>query len=156
MGPSKASFWYLLIGLVVGFLLGSCMADGLLSVANKAVTALAIIFLALFGRKMDAFEHLRNLTFWEAIRQHGRLQFIMIRYLILRGGILTTIILLPLLKTFYTWTQSEGWFALIAAIVLMTVIYLGNEEWKNCEREYETRLLRHAAEDHREASSLMN
>ena len=156
MNERMPVLFHLLIGAVGGFLLGSSTADGFLGLANKFVSGLAILCLAFFGRKMENSEHLRHLSDWGSIRVGGRMQFIFLRYFLFRGGILSIVLLVPLVKTLDLWPQSTEWLMLMAILLTAIVIYLGNTEWNHCESEYEAQTLRLEAEEQRDATSLTN
>ena len=156
MSESRSAYLYLLIGAVAGFLLGSATATGWLNAANKVISVSAILSLAVFGKRVEREDHAKNIESWDQIRSHGMLHFVLLRYVLLRGGLLSIVFWAPMWNTIVSTSGSYEWVILITAFLTAMLSYLGIVEWKDCESKFGARLLRDLAEEDREATSRTN
>ena len=146
----------LLVGLVLVNLLWSPPASGLSAWIGRFIFPIAILLLVLFWRRLETKSHKRNLQDWLRRRRQGRLRFVLLQYLLLRGGTLFVVLVLA----FYA---SVGLSALAFIVLLSSFVpiflilfWMGREEWKTWEEEFEILALRHAAEESRRFSALTN
>jgi len=83
-------------------------------------------------------------------------RFILGRYLFLRGGILFVVLFLA----FYAAIRLSSLVSVILlstfAVIVLTLFFVGREEWKVCEEEFQVSTLREAAEQSRRRSALTN
>jgi hypothetical protein len=85
----------------------------------------------------------RRLNNWGEIRLQGKARFILMDYVVLRGGIISLLILL-LLSTKVT----IGLIILASVVPLLAAIaFVANEEWKYCEEQYVISTLKSMAEN---------
>lgn len=113
---------------------------------RKYILALGIIFIAFFWRRFKSKAHRHHLTIWEHIRQQGKWYFIITRYLLLRGIILSVILIGPAIS-------SLQFSAVILKIIIVSLIplfgiifYYGFEEWNDCEQEVQIIKLKQVSE----------
>jgi hypothetical protein len=84
----------------------------------------------------------RRLLNWEIIRLNGKTRFILLDYVVIRGGSLSILIALIIsIKVKIT-------LIIICSIlpVLGVIAYVGNEIWKQCEEHYSSAKLNSIAE----------
>ncbi|MCX6121526.1 MAG: hypothetical protein NTX44_07885 [Ignavibacteriales bacterium] len=74
----------------------------------------------------------RRVSNWEKIRKKGKTRFILYEYVLLRGGITSTLLILIL-----SIKVTIGLLIICTVIPLFGVVaFAGNEEWKKCEEQY--------------------
>jgi hypothetical protein len=102
---------------------------------------IGVILIVLFNysKKMA---HRRRLTNWDKIRINGKTRFILYDYVFIRGGIVSTLLILILsLKV------EIGLLIIFAVLPLFGVMaFAGNEEWKKCEEQFAISALKSVAE----------
>ena len=103
-----------------------------------------VIGLILFGVALywETKARENRLANWNSIRIQGKVRFILIDYVLLRGGIVSLLILLILS------TKVTIGLLVIASVIplLGGTAFVGNEEWKYCEEQYIISTLKSAAE----------
>ena len=98
-----------------------------------------IMFLIVHSEKLA---HKRRLLNWEKKRIEGKKRFILYDYVLLRGGIVST-----LLISFLSIKVPIDLLIICTIIPLFGVIaFAGNEEWKKCEEQYTISTLKSVAE----------
>jgi len=145
--------FYLIFGIVCGFLLGTSLDKNISDVIAKLIILLSLGILVVFGKKIELAFHNEDIQHWSILRTKSKWYFIVTRYVFFRGIILFTLFILPgLLTVKYSniiLIASISGFLLIA--IFLT--YFGFEEWKNSEQEYTINLLKNAGEQVRIAQN---
>jgi hypothetical protein len=146
MKTERFDYIYLLFGIFCGFLLGSSFNQESSVVIKKVIIAFAIIFIAVFYGKLEAKSHRHHLNTWEKIRASGKWSFILTRYILLRGIILSVILIGPVISALQL-SSVILWILIFCLIPLFGyMMYQGYEEWKDCEQEIHIASLRQVAE----------
>ena len=94
----------------------------------------------LFWRWIESRLHNHYLQLWKRIRLSGKFTFILTRYILLRGIILSAIFLVPSYSQIDTYTGL-----LFIVLIIFITTTLGNQEWVDCETKYQADLLHDAA-----------
>jgi hypothetical protein len=90
----------------------------------------------------EKLAHKRRLLNWEKKRIEGKKRFILYDYVLLRGGIVSTLLILVL-----SIKVPIDLLIICTIIPLFGVIaFAGNEEWKKCEEQYTISTLKSVAE----------
>jgi hypothetical protein len=102
---------------------------------------IGLIFIALIFYS-EILAHKRRLLNWEKIRIQGKRRFILVDYVLLRGGIISTLLLLILS------IQIKIGLLIICTVLPLfgVLVFAGNEEWKKCEELYTISTLKSVAE----------
>jgi len=112
-----------------------------LNFSNLRFNIIGFILIALIVYS-EIMAHKRRLSNWEKIRIKGKTRFILYDYVLLRGGIVSTLLILIL-----SIKVTIGLLIICTVIPLFGVIaFAGNEEWKKCEEQYTISTLKSAAE----------
>ena len=91
-------------------------------------------------RLFEARLHDKHILLWQYIRQGGRITFIATRYILVRGLVLTLVFVVPSYSSLDI--QAILMFIILSAFVTSM---LGNQEWSDCENQYQADLLRDTA-----------
>ena len=146
MKIERFNYFYFFLGVLFGFLIGSSVDQETSVVVKKYILALAIICIALFWRRFESKAHRHHLATWEHIQQRGKWYFIITRYLLLRGIILSAILIGPVISTL----QFSAAILKILTVGLIPLIglmfYYGFEEWNDCEQEVQIIKLKQVSE----------
>ena len=103
------------------------------------IIALIIVALIMYSENMA---HKRRMSNWQKIRSAGKTRFILYDYVIIRGGIVSVLLILIL-----SFKVSIGLLIVCSILPLFGVIaFAGNEEWKQCEEQYAISTLRSVAD----------
>ena len=103
------------------------------------IIALIIVALIMYSENMA---HKRRMSNWQKIRSAGKTRFILYDYVIIRGGIVSVLLILIL-----SFKVSIGLLIVCSILPLFGVIaFAGNEEWKQCEEQYAIATLRSVAD----------
>ena len=88
-----------------------------------------VIFLIIQSERLA---HKKRLSDWKNIRIQGKTRFILYDYVLLRGGIISILLILILsLKV------AISLLLVVTVLPLFGVMaFAGNEEWKQCEEQY--------------------
>ena len=152
----STSFFYFLFGLPCGFLLGASLEKDASITVGKVLFALVVIVIAVFSRRIESLAHKHHMQKWDALRSRGQFYFILTRYVLLRGSIFVIILVGPLVPAL-DYTALVLTVLLLAFVPLAVMLaFVGHEEWIMCEQDYQVMLLRQAAEDARQRTSLTN
>ena len=103
-----------------------------------------LIFLILFAFIVysEKLAHKRRMSNWKKIRSAGKARFILYDYVLIRGGIVSVLLILIL-----SFKVSIGLLIVCSILPLFGVIaFAGNEEWKQCEEQYAIATLRSVAD----------
>jgi hypothetical protein len=112
-----------------------------LNISNLRFNIIGFILIALIFYS-EIMAHKRRLSNWEKIRVKGKTRFILYDYVLLRGGIVSVLLILIL-----SIKVTIGLLIICTVIPLFGVItFAGNEEWKKCEEEYTISTLKSLAE----------
>lgn len=146
MKTERFDYIYLLFGIFCGFLLGSSLDQESSVVIKKVVIAFAIIFVAIFYGKLEAKSHRHHLNTWEKIRSGRKWSFILTRYILLRGIILSVILIGPAISALRL-SAVILWILIFCLIPLFGyMMYKGHEEWNECEQAIHIASLRQVAD----------
>ncbi len=111
------------------------------SFSNFRFNLIGFIIIALIFYS-EILAHKRRLLNWEKIRVQGKTRFILFDYVLLRGGIVSTLLLLIL-----SIKVAIGLLIICTVLPLFGVMaFAGNEEWKKCEEQYTISTLKSTAE----------
>lgn len=146
MKTERFEYLYLLFGLYCGFLLGSSLGQEVGVWFRRAVYSIGILFIAFFWRRIESRAHRENLERWEELRSRGKWYFVISRYVVVRGFILLVIFAGPALFELKFSNPLLFVTAVAGAILVPMFVYLGRQEWLECEREFEIRAIKNAAE----------
>lgn len=151
--PKSLSVFYFFAGLLVGFFIGVSINREWATVVARLIGAGAIVGIALFWRRIEAYSHKRYLETWAARRLGGKWLFILTQYILIRGSLIFAAFIGPMLSRSVITKQTMMivFVSLIPFVALMT--YLGHESWRECEADYEVQVLRDAAERSRAVSN---
>ena len=145
--------FYLLFGVVCGFLLGTSLNEEISSLLTKLITALSLIVLLLFGKKIELAFHTEDIRNWPELQAKGKWYFVITRYVLFRGIILFTLFILPAFSSvtvsMVILAASVAGFLFLAGLLT----YFGLGEWENSEQEYTIYLLKNAGEQTRIAQN---
>ncbi len=81
---------------------------------------------------IESWNHKRHLVQWQTIKAKGRRHFVLTRYFLLRGTIVTIGLVLYL---FLVNLIQHSVTLLILVPLLLWVVYAGYHEWSRCEQE---------------------
>lgn len=145
--------FYLILGVVCGFLLGTSLNNEYSAITSKIISILSLVILVIFGRKIEMAFHNEDIQNWSTLRTKGKLYFIITRYVLFRGIVVFTLFILPALSNVPY--SNIILFALASGFLLFVsfLSYYGFEEWKNSEQEYTILLLKSVGEQTRIAQN---
>ena len=147
---------YYFFGLVCGYFLGTSLGKEGSRLTSKLVPALAIFFIAFFWRRIEAAARRDYLDAWERLRVHGKWYFVITRYVLLRGFVLSVVLLGPFYASMEFSKTTLVVLASTAAILALMLGFLGLEEWTRCSQDFEVLVFKHAAEQSRLQTSAKN
>ena len=102
------------------------------------IIVIIIVALIMYSENMA---HKRRMSNWQKIRSAGKTRFILYDYVLIRGGIVSVLLILIL-----SFKLSIGLLIVCSILPLFGVIaFAGNEEWKQCEEQYTIATLRSVA-----------
>ncbi len=156
MKKNAVAVFCLLFGLTAGLLAGSSLGREYSTVIAGIVLVIGVLFLVTFWRTFERGAHLANLESWERHQARGKVYFIVTRYLLLRGGILTVLIIAPgwIISTISF--TAFGYLAEVFVLLFLIMSILGHVEWTDCTREYQAGIMRDLGESAREESAQKN
>ncbi|HTY57356.1 MAG TPA: hypothetical protein VMF59_01005, partial [Bacteroidota bacterium] len=105
-----------------------------------------ILFIAFFWRRIESRAHRERLDQWEDLRLRGKWYFVISRYVVVRGFVLLVIFAGPAIFELKFSDPLIFVTAVTGAVLVPMFIYLGHQEWQECEREFEIRAIKNAAE----------
>lgn len=130
------------VGLVYGFGLGVLLEQTSTVNATSFSFLLGTLILIPALGWIETRNHERRVANWEQIREKGKLIFILTRFVILRGAIIGTILVLFLRSK----APLSSIFEITVPLVALGFAFVGYQEWQNCELEYGILSLKSAAE----------
>lgn len=141
--------FYLILGIVCGFLLGTSFHNEYSAIISKIISIVSLVILVIFGRKIETAFHNEDIQNWSTLRTKGKLYFIVTRYIVFRGIIVFTLFIVPALSNvpysnIILFAVASGFLLFVAFLS-----YYGFEEWKNSEQEYTILLLKSVGEQSR-------
>ena len=136
----RNSYTYFGAGLVFGFILCFLMQREGPITFTRLLPVVGYLVALMFWRWIEGRMHTHQTQGWQYIRRQGKFEFVMIRYVVLRGAILSLIFISPMFSTIEFRT---AFFFGVLVITVTTV--LGYQEWSDCENQYQASLLRDAA-----------
>lgn len=152
----QSSIAVLLLGFVGANYFVDTSASSVWQVTWKTLITTGIFLLAYLWWRMENRQHQKNLEEWGSIRRDGRTHFILWRYILRRGGVIVLVVFGLFFKTFVLTYPVLVVLSATLLLMAVTLVLMGNEEWKTCEREFEILTLRRAAEQSRKLASLQN
>lgn len=147
------AFGYVLIGFIAGFGFGVITERLSALTFERLAFFFGIVVLIALWQWFEHASHRRNLEKWEKIRLRGKWYFIATRYLLTRAIIVLVLMLVPLWSVLKFSGYSLLALALSYLIGILSLTFLGYQEWSTCEQEFEILLLRKTAEGFRGSSS---
>lgn len=132
MASMKSTYVNFAVGLLYGFGLGVLLDQA--SLVNATTFSLLIVFLALVPTLgwIESYNHRRRVDNWERIRRQGKFVFVLMRYVVLRGGIIAAILMYSLRGN-----NGGGLVHEIAIPIMMVALgIVGFQEWTNCEKAF--------------------
>ena len=138
----RIAYVYFAVGLVYGVGLGVLLVQS--SMINLSVLSFMIGALLLIPALawVETRSHQYYVSRWERIRDKGRFMFIFIQYVLVRGLILSTALVLFL--------RAKGQLSSLelvgVVVILIAIAAVGNQEWENCQQESRVLALKSAAE----------
>jgi hypothetical protein len=146
MKTERFKYLHLLFGILFGFLLGSSLEHETGVWVRRALSAGAILFVALFWRRTESGAHTYHLEKWDELRVRGKWYFIASRYVLVRGMVLIVIFVGPWVTDLRFSGTVTFVLAFCGALLAPLLLYLGHQEWNDCARESEIQTLRKTAE----------
>jgi hypothetical protein len=147
------AFGYVLIGFIAGFGFGVVTERLSALTFERLAFFCGIVVLIALWQWLEHVSHRRNLEKWENIRSRGKWYFIATRYLLTRAIIVLVLMLVPLWSVLKLSGYSLLALALTYLIAILSLTFLGYQEWSTCEQEFEILILRKTARRYRDQSS---
>jgi hypothetical protein len=127
----KTAYTNFAVGVLYGFGLGVIVSQAnLVSVASFSLL-LAFLVGVPFIVWSEMYVHRLRRKNWAHIQEQGKFMFIFSRYVLMRGGIATAILLFATVGSIASALVRE----VVIPILLVTLAYIGHQEWENCSRE---------------------
>lgn len=146
MRSERFDYLYLLFGMLCGFLLGSTLEQEWAVITRRMLFAGAILFIAFFWRRIESKAHNRHLEQWDEIEARGKWRFIVTRYVLARGAVFVVLLIGPALTTLQFSAPAISILTFAGSLLIAILLFLGHEEWKDCEVEMEILALRQTGE----------
>lgn len=137
----KMSYANFAVGLLYGFGLGVLLEHAdLVNLTSFSLLLGGLILVPSLGW-VETRAHRGRMMEWERIHEKGKFAFIALRYMLLRGGIFSLLVMLSLRGRLFSWSVH----GITVPVVLIALAFVGLQEWNNCEQEF-----RHPATGRRE------
>ena len=146
MKSERFEIFYLLFGLLCGFLLGSSIDPDTGIWIRRSLGVAGILIVGFFWRRVEARAHRSHIERWDEIAPRGKWRFVLTNYVLLRGFVLLVILGGPFATVTRFSTATLLVDAVAALVVIPLLMYLGLIEWNDCRRQVEILALRDAAE----------
>jgi hypothetical protein len=128
----KLSYANFAVGLLYGFGLGVILEHAdLVNLTTFSLLLGGLILVPALGW-VETWSHLRRMTAWRQIREKGMISFVALRYMLLRGGIFSLLLMFSLRGQLSSWSIH----GITVPVVLIALGFIGVQEWNNCEQEY--------------------
>jgi len=134
---------YFLLGTYFGFLVGSSLEQESAIIARKFLFIGPLLFIVIFWRRIETKAHKNHLKEWDDLQPRGKWYFILTRYVLYRGTLLFAVLIAPAIPFS---TAAVSVLAFAGIFLLATLVYFGNDEWRNCEEEIQILTLRQTGE----------
>ncbi len=128
----KISYANFAVGLLYGFGLGVILdhAD-LVNLTSFSLLLGGLVLVPLLGW-LETQNHRRRMAHWEQFSRRGRLSFIALHYVLIRGLIFSAVMMFALREYSPSWPVHE----IAIPVVFVAMAFIGIQEWENCEDEY--------------------
>ena len=138
----KTAYTNFAVGLLYGFGLGVLLDQA--SLVNETSFLLLLAFLIVVPAVgwLESYNHRRRVENWARIQRHGRLVFVLTRYILLRGGIIAAVLMYALRSRIASLSIHE----IAVAVLILALGIVGIQEWTNCEKEFASPLANHGEE----------
>jgi hypothetical protein len=146
MKIERFDYLYMLFGVLCGFLLGSSVGQESAGVVRRMLFASAIFFVAFYWRKIESKAHSQHLQQWDELEERGKWRFIVTRYLLARGAVLSVLLYGPALSTIRFSGVVLAILAFSGSLLIAILLWLGHEEWNDCDQEMQILALRQTGE----------
>ncbi len=134
------AYTYFIAGIIFCILIYLVFQRSDIPQFTRILFVAGFIVLLFVWRWIESRLHIHYLNSWNRIRQSGKLTFILARYVLLRGIILSILFVVPS----YSRLEIQTVLFLIVFIIIISST-LGNQEWTDCENHYQASLLHDAA-----------
>ncbi len=130
----RTTYTVFAVGLLYGFGLGVLLDAA--SLVNMTSFSLLIAFLVLVPAlgQLESYNHRKRVENWARIQAQGKFMFIVSRYMLLRGGIIMTVLMYALRDRITSGLVQE----ITIPVLMVAVGLVGFQEWENCERAFTT------------------
>ena len=128
----KTPYRFFAVGVLYGFGLGIILDTTNHVDATSISLLLAGLLIVPALGWLETYSHERRIADWQRIRAKGKSVFIVSRYVLLRGGIFSIVLMLALRGEQSSWPVHE----IVIPLVFFCLAYVGYQEWRNCEIEY--------------------
>ena len=126
------AFSYSVFGFVIGYSFGSTEHDPM-SALMFVLTMIGFMAVSALLMRFDKASQERQAKNWEVIRAHGKLFFVILRYVLARACLLLALIFLPF---FWKLGPTQPLLVmLVFSVLLLGAIfaYIGHQEWQKNE-----------------------
>ena len=134
------SYTYFGAGLVFGFALCFIIQREGPITFTRLLPIVGYLIALFLWRWIEGRTHTHHTERWQYIRRQGKFGFVMIRYVVLRGAILSLIFVGPMFSAIDFRTV-----AFLGILFVTVTMLLGFQEWSDCENQYQASLLRDTA-----------
>jgi hypothetical protein len=140
------AYGYVVLGFLYGFTLGVVTERESALTIERIATFLGLFLILSVWQWYENISHRQHMAKWEALEKKGRLYFIILNYLLYRGVVIVILVLTPFISILHLSRYSFMTLLLTIATALVTVLFLGTQEWADCKKEYQIASLRKIAE----------
>ncbi len=131
---------YFTVGVIFGFGLCMVMRQNAELTLSSYVKMLVFAILIPLIHWAEARTHRGHIIRWAEIRLLGKWNFVILRYILLRGIMVCAIFLGPNVSS-----MTARSIVVFAAVILVVIGVVGAEEWTECETQHQINQLRSAA-----------
>jgi len=127
----KTSYLNFAVGLLYGFGLGVLLDKA--SLVNGTTFSILIIVLFVVPSLVwfESYTHRRRVEQWERIAKKGRSVFIIFWYVLIRGAVLSAILMYALRGN----PPLEIVHEITIPVIALVMGFIGYQEWENCTRD---------------------
>jgi hypothetical protein len=127
----KMSYTTFAVGVLYGFGLGVLLDQTNLVSVTSFSLLLAFLVIVPTAVWLELQIHQQRIRNWARIQEGGRFMFVFGRYLLLRGGIASVVLMYSLRDR----VPSGLIFEVTIPFLLLAFGYIGYQEWENCVRD---------------------
>ena len=147
---------FVFLAFVWGFQIGESLEKDISRLAARILYGTAILLVGIFWRSIDARSHRHHMELWADLRKRGMWYFILIHYVVCRGGLLLAVFGAPVyLDANFAFPVAQT-MGLMSVVLVVMMSLLGYLEWKYCEQDVKILAVKRAAEVARENAALFN